>query len=75
MTVKLKHCERRVISPHSCVSWESLSIHCSTLTSLSIGSRWWESSSEELERDCHRSAGHLGGLLSNHHVGHPPHSR
>lgn len=42
---------------------------------LSAGPGGSESSSEELEGDRHRSAGHLGGLLPHHHVGHPAHSR
>lgn len=43
--------------------------------SVSVGPGWGESSSKELEGDCHRPAGHPGGLLSHHHVCYPPHTR
>lgn len=42
---------------------------------LSAGPGWSESSSEELEGDCYRSAGHTGGLFPHHYVCHPPHTR
>lgn len=42
---------------------------------LFSGPRGWESSAEELEGDCHCSAGYPGGLLPYHPVCHPPHTR